>query len=115
MAKLVASPAKMLKVLPPVLDKPAASAGADEVVAQDVVVQEVAVVRQLHQQQRQATMAKLAASPAKMLKVLPPVLDKPAASAGADGVVAQDVVVQEVAVVRQLVCGVFCGFGSVQF
>ncbi|KAE8952009.1 hypothetical protein PR002_g32800, partial [Phytophthora rubi] len=36
MAKLVASPAKMLKVLPPVLDKPAASAGADEVVAQDV-------------------------------------------------------------------------------
>ncbi|KAE9158454.1 hypothetical protein PF005_g32445, partial [Phytophthora fragariae] len=68
-----------------------------------------------HQQQRQATMAKLAASPAKMLKVLPPVLDKPAASAGADEVVAQDVVVQEVAVVRQLVCGVFCGFGSVQF
>ncbi|KAE8970352.1 hypothetical protein PR001_g27230 [Phytophthora rubi] len=47
MAKLVASPAKMLKVLPPVLDKPAASAGADEVVAQDVAVQEVAVVRQL--------------------------------------------------------------------
>ncbi|KAE9067997.1 hypothetical protein PF007_g27853, partial [Phytophthora fragariae] len=47
MAKLAASPAKMLKVLPPVLDKPAASAGADEVVAQDVVVQEVAVVRQL--------------------------------------------------------------------
>ncbi|KAE9053675.1 hypothetical protein PF010_g32818, partial [Phytophthora fragariae] len=42
--------------------------------------------------------AKLAASPAKMLKVLPPVLDKPAASAGADEVVAQDVVVQEVAV-----------------
>ncbi|KAE9259821.1 hypothetical protein PF001_g32921, partial [Phytophthora fragariae] len=46
-----------------------------------------------HQQQRQATMAKLAASPAKMLKVLPPVLDKPAASAGTDEVVAQDVVV----------------------
>ncbi|KAE8952959.1 hypothetical protein PR002_g32525 [Phytophthora rubi] len=43
-------------------------------------------------------MAKLAVSPVKMLKVLPPVLDKPAASAGADEVVAQDVVVQEVAV-----------------
>ncbi|KAE9260662.1 hypothetical protein PF008_g33048, partial [Phytophthora fragariae] len=54
------------------------------------------------QQQRQATMAKFVASPAKMLKVLPPVLDKPAASAGADEVVAQDVVVQEVAAVRQL-------------
>ncbi|KAE8970351.1 hypothetical protein PR001_g27231 [Phytophthora rubi] len=52
MAKLVASPAKMLKVLPPVLDKPAASAGVDEVVAQDVAVQEVAVVRQLQPQQQ---------------------------------------------------------------
>ncbi|KAE9270913.1 hypothetical protein PR003_g30672 [Phytophthora rubi] len=49
MAKLAVSPAKML---PPVLDKPAASAGADEVVAQDVVVQEVAVVRQLQPQQQ---------------------------------------------------------------
>ncbi|KAE9299931.1 hypothetical protein PR003_g22870 [Phytophthora rubi] len=52
------------------------------------------------QQQRQATMAKLAASPAKMLKVLPPVLDKPAASAGADEVVAQDVDVETDAVME---------------
>ncbi|KAE8955108.1 hypothetical protein PF005_g24360 [Phytophthora fragariae] len=52
------------------------------------------------QQQHQATMAKLAASPAKMLKVLPPVLDKPAASAGADEVVAQDVDVETDAVME---------------
>ncbi|KAH7491866.1 hypothetical protein PRIC1_002663 [Phytophthora ramorum] len=44
MGKLAASPAKMQKVLPPVFDKLAVSAGAYEVVVQDVRVEEDAVM-----------------------------------------------------------------------